>query len=116
MLSQCNLLRMQYGLSPLTWDQEARDVSYPHCLDLANGAHYDHTGIQARVAQLSYKVSSYAENLAKSNSTDANDAVQQWFSSKTKMDNILGNFTAAGVARECNDYTCFYTMLLVNKI
>ena len=50
MLSQCNLLRMQYGLSPLTWDQEARDVSYPHCLDMANGAHYDHTGIQARVA------------------------------------------------------------------
>ena len=66
---------MQYGLSALAWDQEASDVSYPHCLDMANGAHYDHSGLQGRVAKLSYKVNGYAENLAKSNSTDANDAV-----------------------------------------
>lgn len=114
-LALVNRERQKGGLPPLAGDPALSAIAQDHAEDMAGRHYFSHTSPEGqdpfdrlKAAGISYRRA--GENIA-CNTEGARSVVRLWMGSPRHKQNILGDFTRAGVG----SYRGYYVLLLVRE-
>lgn len=111
-----NVLRTQYEIATLKWDESAQQVAYLHSQDMAVNDYFSHTslngnGLKERLETEQVVYLNAAENIA-SGYIDAISAMEGWLNSPSHRDAMLSDrYTHLGVGV----YQRYYTQNFIEK-
>ena len=116
-----NAVRVEYGLSTLTNDENLCAISTTHCIDMAEYDYIDHTsptgiGPFDRLDMEGIYYMSAAENIA-SGFLTAEKVLESWMNSAMHRQNILnGDFTHIGVGYHAGGSNgTYWTLMLIER-
>jgi uncharacterized protein YkwD len=121
-LADTNQRRALNGKPSLFWDARLKNAAMDQCLYLAAQGRLEHNSLQRpkgyqtpseRAMTYGFRWSGIAENLASESGFNWNEAGvnQSWMNSEGHRKNLLGDYTAAGVAR-CSKGSSYYWVAL----
>lgn len=116
-----NAVRVEYGLSTLTTDENLCAISTAHCIDMAEYDYIDHTspagiGPFDRLDMEGIYYMSAAENIA-SGFLTAEKVLESWMNSAMHRQNLLnGDFTHIGVGYHAGGANgTYWTLMLIER-
>lgn len=111
-----NVIRYQYGVRKLKWDETAAEVASGHSKDMYDNNYFSHysldgRGLRERLSELNVQYYTAGENIA-AQYTDSPAAVEGWLNSEGHREALLNNsYTHLGVGV----YRYFYTQNFLQK-